>query len=311
MPGMAGTAVITGAFSNTGAAVASALRVRGWTVRTLTNRPAPRGDETAVAPLQFHDADALASFLAGADVLVNTYWIRFPHGDVDFATAIEDSRVLLGAARRAGVGRFVQVSVSNARTDSPLAYYRGKAVVDELVAASGISHAIVRPTLIVGPLDVLTRNIAWFLRRTPVFPSPAGGGYRLQPVLVDDVGRIIADAVESDADLDIDAAGPQVLEFADYVRMLAASLELRRVVIPVPAPLVLATLRALGPVLRDTVLTREELAGLRDGLLVSSAPPLGHGDVQAWLHANGGDFGRRWINDTGDRFARRGGTIPA
>lgn len=302
---MSRTAVVTGAFSNTGAAVAAALVARGWTVRTFTNRIAPPGSSIATAPLQFHDRDALASFIDGADAVVNTYWIRFGHGDVGFDTAVADSRVLLDAATSAGVRRFVQVSVSNATLDSPLAYYRGKAQVDELVAAADVSHAIVRPTLIVGPQDVLTGNIAWFLRRSPVFALPAGDGYELQPVLVGDVGRILADAVESSTDLDIDAAGLHTYTFEAYVRLLASALGLRRAMPRLPVPVVLAALRAIGPFVRDTVLTREELLGLRDGLLVSHDPPLGTLDVGEWLHREASGFGRRWINDTHDRFARR------
>jgi NADH dehydrogenase len=299
---MPGTAVITGAFSNTGAAVAEELARRGWSLRTLTQRTPPPDTTIETFPLRF-EPQPLERVLAGADVLIDTYWIRFPHGAVTFDTAIANSRRLFAAARVAGVRRIVHVSVSNASLASPLGYYRGKAVVDEAVRASGPGWAIVRPTLIVGPRDVLTNNIAWFLRRAPVFATPAGAGYRLQPILRSETARIVADAAESDDPVDVDAAGPEIVTFGEYVRRLAGALGLRRAIVEVPPGAVLAFLRLAGVLLRDTVLTREELAGLQDDRLVSSAAPLGRTSVFPWLEEHGASFGRTYANDTRTRFA--------
>ena len=83
--------------------------------------------------------------------------------------------MLLRAAREAGVERIVHVSVSNPSLDSPLGYYRGKAAAEALVRSLGMSYAIVRPTLVVGPHDILVNNIAWFLRRFPLFGMPGSG----------------------------------------------------------------------------------------------------------------------------------------
>ena len=134
-------AVVTGAFSNIGAVVAEELVRRGWTVRALTNHPPDDrravGPVDAIAPLRF-EVDSLRRFAEGADAFVNTYWIRYPHRGATFETAVRNSLVLLDAARDARVGRFVQVSVSNARNDSQLGYYRGKARVDEAVRACGL-----------------------------------------------------------------------------------------------------------------------------------------------------------------------------
>lgn len=301
-------AVVTGAFSNTGAAVSSVLAGRGWSIRTLTNRVAPEASVIPAFPLRFDSAE-LERALAGADVVVNTYWVRFPHGDVTFERAVRDSGVLVQAAKTAGVSRYVQISVSNASEQSPLGYYRGKAIVDRRVRESGLSYAIVRPTLVVGPKDVLTNNIAWFLRRFPVFAVPAGRGYRLEPVLLMDAARIIADAVESAEPLEVDAAGPEIVTFGEYVRRLAVALGVRRRFITLPPSAVLACLGLAGAVLRDTVLTREELEGLRADLLVSRSKPLGESSVFDWLSEHAEPLGRSYKNDTlgrfGDRAARR------
>ncbi len=298
-------AVVTGAFSNIGRAVATDLQRRGWTIRTLTNRR-PAADDLPIEsfPLVFA-REHLATALRGARALVNTYWVRMPEHGATFAEAVENSRVLVDAAVATRVSRVVQVSVSNASPDSDLGYYRGKALVEADVRSRASSWAIVRPTLVVGPRDVLTRNIAWFVRRLPFVVVPSGGEYPLQPVTIDDVAAIVADRVESSARVVVDAAGSERYAFRDYVALVARAVGRRARIIAVPPALMLALLGMVGRVLDDVVLTREEFAGLRDGLLVSRGDPTARGSVRAWLLANGERLGRRYTNDRADRGARR------
>jgi NADH dehydrogenase len=301
-------AVVTGAFSYTGSAVAGALLSRGWSVHTLTSRRPPEGETRITsAPLRF-DLDHLARELAGADVLVSTSWVRMPWKGMTFATAAERAAVLVQAAKEAGVPRIVQVTVSNAERASNLGYYAGKARVEAAVRSSGVSYAIVRPTLVVGREDVLTNNIAWLLRRFPVFLVPEGGAYRLQPITLEDHAEIIAGAVVGPSGLELDAAGPEIFTFAEYLRVLAGACGLRRVFLPAPNRLVLAALAALGAVLGDVVLTREELLGLQQEALLSHEPPRGRTSVRAWLMRNGPELGRRYVNDRYRHFGAGAGT---
>ncbi len=118
------------------------------------------------APLRFDDS--LEDSLRGADTLYNTYWVRFERGAQTFARAVENTRVLVEAARRAGVRRIVHISVANPDPESPFPYFRGKAQAEEIVRGSGLSYPIVRPTLVFGPDDILVNNIVWGLRHVPV-----------------------------------------------------------------------------------------------------------------------------------------------
>lgn len=295
-------AVITGAFSNTGRATARELQRRGWRVSTLTNREPPEDSRIEAHALRF-DRDHLLNAFHGADAFINTYWIRFPHGKVTFKTAIENSKMLFECATQAGVDRIVNVSVSNARGNTGLAYYDGKAQVDSALKEIAKSYGIVRPTLIVGPDDVLTNNIAWFVRRMPVFGLPVGSGYRLQPVTLDDTARIIADTVESSAPVDVDAAGPETFSFREYVELVAQATNSKIRFVKLPRQLIVASLKLFNPFLHDTVLTGEELAGLRLNLLTTHDDPLGKETVTDWLLTKGKDFGSEYCNDTTQRFA--------
>jgi len=301
------TAVVTGAFSYSGRAAARSLLARGWRVRTLTGRATPirpfdGADAVERARLQFGDPDALVAALRGADVLVNTYWIRYPHGGLRFDDAVGNSAVLLASAATAGVGRVVHLSVANPKDDDRLDYYRGKAQVEAVVGGMGIPHAIVRPMLVVGPGDILINNIAWCLRRFPVFAMPGAGSYRVQPVLLDDLGEIVADAAEARGDATFDAAGPETLSFEALVAKVGAAIGRSRRIAHVPPPVALGLLKVISAFVGEVVLSRQELDGLMEERLVSAEPPRGTGRATEWIAAHGAELGLSYASEVKRHF---------
>ena len=295
--------VVTGAFSYTGRHIARRLLLDGRRVRVLTRR---RNAASALeqAPLQFRDRSLLVESLRGADVLYNTYWIRFEHGGSTFADAVASTRLLFEAAREAGVRRVVHLSVSNASEGSPLPYFRGKAQLERALRESGLSHAIVRPTLVFGSLDILVNNIAWLLRRLPVFVMAGRGDYRVQPVSAHDTASIAVAAARTDGDVAVDAAGPETYTFDELVRLVGAAVGARRRVFHARPGFVLALGEAVGALRRDVLLTRDELAGLSASLLVSHEPPLGRESFREWVAANGDGLGRRYVSELGRNYRR-------
>ncbi len=108
--------MVTGAFGYTGRYITARLVESGRSVRTLTghpNRPNPFVDRVAAAAYDFEDRRKLSGHLGGAATLYNTYWVRFPRGDVTFERAVANSETLIHAARDAGVRRIVHVSITN------------------------------------------------------------------------------------------------------------------------------------------------------------------------------------------------------
>lgn len=142
-----GLDLVTGAFSYSGAHIAQGLLESGRRVRTLTfhlDRDHPLREQVEAFPFRFDDPVALSRTLEGVDTVYNTYWVRFDHGNTSFNGAVANSRALFHAARRAGVRRIVHLSIANPSVDSPLAYYRGKALVERALAeVHGLSG---RPT---------------------------------------------------------------------------------------------------------------------------------------------------------------------
>jgi len=183
------TVVITGAFSFTGRYATRILLERGYAVRTLTNHPPTRdrsrtdpfAGQVKVFPYNFDRPVELRHHLLGATTLINTYWVRFPRGKMTFETAVHNSCTLIAAAKDAGIRRIVHVSIANPSLDSRLRYYRGKAQVERAVAESGLDYTILRPAVIFGAEDILINNIAWLVRRFPVFAIPGDGQYGVRP----------------------------------------------------------------------------------------------------------------------------------
>lgn len=295
--------VVTGAFSYTGRHIAEVLLARGRAVRTLTRRPHPDhplSNQVEAAPLAFDDS--LGESLRGADTLYNTYWIRFEHGSSTFAGAVENTARLVEAAQGAGVRRIVHVSVANPSRTSPFPYFRGKAATEEIVRGSGLSFAIVRPTLVFGPHDVLVNNIAWGLRHVPLFLVAGDGRYEVQPVSVRDAAAVCVEAGAREDDVVVDAAGPVRWPFEEVVRLIAKAVGSRAWITHAPASLAHAAAWVAGTALYDVVLTRDELGALMAGLLVSGEPPRGGDRFDTWLGGSASVLGRRYTSELARNF---------
>ena len=163
--------VVTGAFGYSGQYIARRLLAAGHRVRTLTRsveRENPLRARVEVRGLDFDDPGKLAESLRGAEVLYNTYWVRFNHRTFTFRDALRNTQALFGAAQAAGVRRVVHVSITNpdlAERPSRLEYFRYKGVLEKNLVDSGLSYAILRPAVLFGMEDILVNNMAWILRR--------------------------------------------------------------------------------------------------------------------------------------------------
>jgi NADH dehydrogenase len=299
--------VVTGAFGYTGKYIARRLLADGIRVKTLTGhpeRPNPFGAQVVAAPFNFDDLPTLIDQLSGASTLYNTYWVRFSRGKVTFDRAVESTRTLIQAAKDAGVSRIVHVSITNPSLNSSLPYFRGKAQVEEAIIDSGISYAIIRPTVIFGIEDILINNIAWMLRRFPLFVVPGGGGYRFQPIFVEDLAGLAVDAGGQEDNLILDAAGPETYTFDEFVRLVGQTMGSRTKIVHLPSALALGISKIVGYFLGDVVLTRDEITGLMSDLLISDAPPAGNTSLKSWLTINVATLGGSYTSEL-DRHYRR------
>jgi uncharacterized protein YbjT (DUF2867 family) len=302
--GDTGIDVVTGAFSYSGSALAQALLQSGRQVRTLTGHPgrAPAGTAIDVHPLDFDDQLGLVSSLSGATTLYNTYWVRFARHTVDHERAVANSRALFHAAERAGVQRIVHVSITHPSTDSPLPYFRGKAQVERALAECDLSYAIVRPAILFGGDGVLLNNIAWLLRRLPVFAIGGRGDYRIRGIHVDDLAHLCLAKASETHDSVTDAVGPERPTFTELVGAIRDAVGSRARLLHVPGATVPVFARLLGLALHDVLLTADEYRAMAAGLADTSGPATGPTALSAWLATQGGSLGLRYANEIERHF---------
>ncbi|PYT70052.1 MAG: epimerase [Acidobacteria bacterium] len=300
------TIVITGAFSYTGKYAAGILLDRGCRIRTLTNRPErenPFGDRVVTFPYYFDCPERLTEALRGASTLINTYWVRFPRGSSTFEAAVQNTCTLIAAAKKGGIKRIVHVSIANPWLESPLGYYKGKARLEQVVMESGLAYTILRPTVIFGLEDILINNIAWFVRHFPVFGIPGDGRYRIRPIYVEDMARLIADAVAQEGNAVLDAVGPETFTFEELVNLIAGQLRRRIRSVRVPAAAAYLATRVAGWFVHDVVLTWEEYQGLMAGLLAPQGSSTGETRLSTWLAANREHLGARYASEVARHYA--------
>lgn len=298
---------VTGAFGYSGRYIADRLLQAGHRVVTLTNtRPGrdPFDGRVQAFPLDFDDPSTLAQGLQGVEVLYNTYWVRFDHADFSHAGAVRNTKRLFEAALEAGVRRLVHVSITNPSLDSPLAYFSGKAELEQALEVSGLSFAILRPTVLFGKEDILINNIAWMLRRFPMFVIPGDGAYRLQPIFVDDLAELAVRAGAERTNQVVNAIGPETFTYRELVATIGRCIGCSRPIISLPPSVVYWLGAAMGKVLGDVVITRPEIQGLMEERLCVDTPPTAQTPLSEWARVHAADLGRRYANELARRRSR-------
>lgn len=299
--------VVTGAFGYSGKYIAKQLLDEGYQVRTLTdsvNRINPFGNRIKAYPFNFDNPERLVESLKGASVLYNTYWVRFNYAEFRQSIAVTNTIKLFNAAKRAGVKRIVHISITNPSEDSHLEYFRGKARLERALIESGISYAILRPALLFGREDILINNIAWMLRRFPVFGVFGDGNYKLRPIYVDDLARLSVKEGKKKENRIIDAVGPETFTYLYLVREIGRIIGKERRFIFIPDTVGYFLGWIIGKVLGDIIITRDEIEGLKTNLLYTDSPAAGSTRLTDWARENSSVLGLHYASELARRRNR-------
>jgi NADH dehydrogenase len=294
------TSVVTGAFGFSGQHIAKRLLLRGEKVTTLTNHPQPGSPllgRVQVSPLDFGNPGQLTDSMRGASVLYNTYWVRFSYRRLSHELAVRNTKILIRAAEAAGIKRIVHVSITNPSTSSHLPYFKGKADLEQAIQSSSLSYAILRPAVLFGEGDILINNIAFMLRRFPLFAIPGTGEYHVQPIFVDDLAELAVDSGMRSDNYVLDAVGPDRYTYTELVLTIRNAIGSRSLLLHLPPKFVQLASRVLGVILNDIVLTQDEIAGLMADLLVSRQPPTGHTSLKSWIEAHAQMIGKTYASE--------------
>lgn len=298
---------VTGAFGYSGKYIAQRLLDKGRKVITLTNsgnRPNPFGDQLQVFPFHFDQPQKLVETLKGVSVLYITYWVRFNHKLFTHADAVRNTTTLFEAAAEAGVDKIVYVSITNPSEDSPLEYFSGKGKLENRLKRLGVSYAILRPAVLFGKEDILINNIAWALRKLPVFGVFGNGRYRLQPIYVDDLAAIAVQEGENRQNRIIHCIGPETFTYRGLVETIGTIIGKKRAIIPVPPFFGYMVASLIGKMVHDLFITREEIDGLMADLLHVDAAPTGKTKLTQWVQDHADTLGLHYSNELARRKDR-------
>ena len=291
--------LVTGAFSYTGKYIAKLLLTTGEKVQTLTGHPHrnPFKKRIIVFPYNFDNLNKLKETLEGVNTLYNTYWIHFSYHKSSIDKAVENTKKLVLAAKEAGVKRIVHISVSNPCETSPLPYFRGKARAEEFIINSKLSYAIIRPTIIFGLESIPINNIAYFLRKFPLFAVFGSGKYLIQPIFVGDVAEIAVKLGHREENIIVDIAGPEIFTYNQLVHLIAEKVNSRAKIIHLPPEITLFIGKLLGYILKDVTINRNEMRGLMSNVYVSKNPFIGKTYISQWLEKNAKKIGTKYISE--------------
>jgi uncharacterized protein YbjT (DUF2867 family) len=295
-----GIHAVTGAFGYSGKYIAQRLLDKDLLVRTLTNsthRRNPFGDKIEIYPFNFDNPEKLTNSLKGVSVLYNTYWVRFNHKNFTQYSAVRNTITLIDSAKKAGVERIIHVSVTNSSEESHLEYFRRKARLEKALQESGISYSILRPALIFGKEDILINNIAWILRRFPIFGIFGDGNYRVQPIYVDDFAKLAVEQGDKKENTIINAIGPETFTYKGLVEEIGKIIGKRRLIISIPPTIGYIIGSIIGKIVNDVFITREEIDGLMDDLLYVDAPAAGETKFADWLRDHAESVGKHYASE--------------
>jgi nucleoside-diphosphate-sugar epimerase len=236
---------ITGATGFVGGRLLEAAFGAGHQTRALTRRSMrPRvGVDWIKGALD--DEPSLARLVDGTDVVIHVAGVLKGRTQADFdGPNVGGTQAVVAAARAAGVQRIVHVSSLAAREPELSFYGASKAKSEQVVASSGLKHAIVRPPAVYGPGDKETLELFKMARAGIVMLPPRG---RLSVVHADDLARLLlalADPSTPDGLLiEPDDGRDGGWSHRDFARALGEAVGRRVVTVPMPSPLVHAGAR--------------------------------------------------------------------
>jgi uncharacterized protein YbjT (DUF2867 family) len=168
-----------------------------------------------------------------------------------------------------------------------------------------MTYAILRPAVLFGKEDILINNIAWFLRRFPVFRVFGDGEYRLQPICVDDLARLAVEQGQNTENRIIDAIGPETFTYQGLVEKIGKAIGKRRPIVSIPPAVGYFVGRLVSNIEKGVEITRDEINGRMAGLLSTNSPPAGKTRLTDWMRENASTIGTHYASELARRENRK------
>ncbi|MFQ5859985.1 MAG: complex I NDUFA9 subunit family protein [Dehalococcoidia bacterium] len=259
------TVLVTGATGFVGRHVVPALASAGWNVRALAHRGRERvlgAQAVDIRHGDVTDAASLRDAVSGVDAVVHLVAVIRERRESTFRGINHlGTKRVVEAATDVGVQHFLQMSAIGARDDPAYPYLCTKWQGEQEVIRSGLPYTILRPSIQFGEGDEFFNMLAGVVRAFPVVPVPGSGRTRYQPIAVEDVARCVALALGNEAHQGktLELGGSQQYTYNHLLNLIAKTLQLKRVKMHIPVPLMRLIVWLLELVLPRPPVTTQQL----------------------------------------------------
>lgn len=265
------TVAVVGATGFVGDAVVRQLAASGHPVIAISRegrRRAGWGDRVRSRGADVTTGRGLPGALRDADAVVHLVAIPREAGGRRFDEVnVRGTERVVAAARDGEIRRFVHLSVLGVSEDPDLRYLHSKWRGEETVRGSGLDWVVLRPSLLFGPGDGFFRLVRQTLKwwSPGIVAIPGRGTTRFQPLAVDDLARAVERGVADDAHIGMvhEIGGPEWVTYRDVVERVMAATGIRRLVLPMPVPLLSALTVVTDRVLPAFPVSHDQIASLQ------------------------------------------------
>ncbi len=161
----------------------------------------------------------LQNKLRNCDALVHLIGIGKQSSKYNFEDNIELTKNMIKTCKKSGIKKIIYISGLGVTKNSTSDYFISKYKAEQEIINSGLNYTIFRPSYIVGKKDYLSKFILKQIKKGIVI-IPGSGKYRLQPIFVEDVAKIIVESIyeKKFSNKILDLVGPEIIKFEDFVR---------------------------------------------------------------------------------------------
>jgi len=130
--------------------------------------------------------------------------------------------------KKSGIKKIIYISGLGVSKNNTSGYFASKYKAEQEIINSGLDYTIFRASYIIGKTDHLSKSLSKQMKKGTII-IPGSGKYRLQPIFVEDVAKIILEAIleKKFSNKILDLVGPRKISFEDFVKLFSKNTKVK------------------------------------------------------------------------------------